>query len=205
MALSKELGTWGFPCLVVGALVASLGLAGCENSSDSEPDIVPESQLEFVPRSDSAPALETTDTSFFAVKGEDRRLEIRYVGVGGDDSGERFLRLDIEEETLLRRPDGTLFAAGDSVEIRVVVDPVLFLANFEPAGLQFNPNEPAELEYRYDQADDDFLVRESEFDLWRQERPGDPWERLGSLQVEELDEIEVELLGFTRYALAVGR
>ncbi len=205
MARSTAKREWSRQLLALSGVAACLALAGCDSSSGSEPDTVPESQLEFVPRAESAPALETMDTTFWAVKGQDRRLEIRYVGVGGDDSGERFLRLDIEEQTLLRRPDGTPFADGDSIEIRVVVDPVLFLGNFEPSGLQFNPNEPAELEYRYTEADAEYLVREAEFDLWRQERPGDPWERLGSLQIEELDEIEVELIGFTRYALAVGR
>ncbi|UCF18898.1 MAG: hypothetical protein JSU87_13335 [Gemmatimonadota bacterium] len=205
MARSRLSRGWSRRLMAVSGVILGLALGGCASSNDSEPDTVPESQLEFVPRAESAPALETMDTSFWAVKGQNRRLEIRYVGFGGDDSGERFLRLEIEEQTLLRRPDGTPFADGDSIEIRVVVDPVLFLGNFEPSGLQFNPNEPAELEYRYAEADADFLVREAEFDLWRQERSGDPWERLGSLQVEDLDEIEVELFGFTRYALAVGR
>ncbi len=167
--------------------------------------MVDESQLEFVPRREGAPPLETNDTSFYAVRGEDRELQIRFAGQGGPGTGERFLELEIRRATLLRRPDGTSFAEGDSIEIRVTVDPVLFLAEFEPSGLVFNPEEPAELEIEYDEAEDDFLVREREFDVWRQERPGDSWERIVSLQLEELDEIEVRLLGFTRYALAVGR
>ena len=187
------------------ALAMSLAVSGCDNSSEAEPDTVPESRLEFVPRRTAAPPLETMDTSFWAVKGQDRRLEIRYQGQGGPGTGKEFLELNIEEQTLLRRPDGTPFAEGDSIEIRVIVDPGLFLASFEPSGLAFNPNEPAKLELDYDEAEAEFLAREQEFDLWRQEQAGEPWERLGTLQIEELDEIEVLLTGFTRYALAVGR
>ena len=85
------------------------------------------------------------------------------------------------------------------------VDPDLFLVRFEPSGLQFNPDEPAKLELDYDEAEDDFLAREGEFGMWRQEQSGEPWERIGTAQVEELDEIQALLTGFTRYALAVGR
>ena len=38
--------------------------------------------------------------------------------------------------------------------------------------------------------------------IWRQENDGDPFERLGSLLVDNLEEVEAELGGFSRYALA---
>ncbi len=196
---------WRGAGLWVSAMLIGLVVAGCDSSTESEPDIVPESQLEFVPRSEAAPPLATLDTSFWAVKGQDRKLEIRYQGQGGPGTGKEFLELVVEEETLLRRPDGGTFADGDSIEIRVTVDPVLFVVNFEPSGLVFNPNERAKLELDYDEAEESFLVREGEFDVWRQESSGEAWERIGSGQIEELDEIQVLLTGFTRYALAVGR
>ena len=190
----------------VGSAVVIVGiLAGCEDSTNSAPQTVNESDLEFVRRSAAAPPLETMETSFWAVKGQDREVEIRYAGQGGPGSGKEFLELVIEEQTLLRRPDGSSFAEGDSIEIRVSVDPDLFVVRFEPSGLRFNPDEPAKLSLDYDEAEDEFLAREGEFDLWRQEQAGEPWERIGILQVEELDEIEALLTGFTRYALAVGR
>jgi muconolactone delta-isomerase len=201
-SLSKRMFTLLAPGLTV--LMAGM-LVSCDSSTNSEPQIVDESQLEFVPRSGTAPALETMDTSFWAVKGQDREVEIRYVGQEGPGTGKEFLELVIEEQTLLRRPDGSAFAEGDSIEIRVIVDPDLFLVRFEPSGLQFNPDEPAKMDLDYDEAEDAFLAREGEFGLWRQEQPGDPWERIGIVQVEELDELEALLTGFTRYALAVGR
>jgi hypothetical protein len=189
------------------ALAIFLGLAvvACDSSNEPGPVTVPESRLEFVPLSGTAPPLETRDTSFWAVRGQDRRMEIRFRGDGGPGTGKRFLELEIDTETLLRRPDGTPFADGDSIEIFVRVDTALFLASFEPSGLVFNPEEPAQLEIDYDEADVTFLRREGEFDLWRQERPGEPWVRMGSLRLEDFDEIEAVLDGFTRYALAIGR
>jgi hypothetical protein len=186
-------------------LLVGLSLSACDNSTESPPQIVDESELDFVPRAGTAPPLETMDTSFWAVKGEDRELRIRYQGEGGSGSGKEFLDLRIEEQTLLRRPDGTAIAQGDSIEIFVTIDPQLFVVRLEPSGLQFNPNEPGKLEIDYDEAQEDYFDDEALFDMWKQESTGDPWERLGSVKTEELDEIEVLLLGFTRYGLAVGR
>ena len=202
--LSPRKNLWRL--LALGLSIVMIGfVAACDSSTESEPQIVDESQLEFVPRSVAAPPLETVDTSFWAVKGQDREVEIRYAGQDGPGTGKEFLELVIEEQTLLRRPDGSSFAEGDSIEIRVIVDPDLVVVRFEPSGLQFNPDEPAKLSLDYDEAEDDFLTREGEFGLWRQEESGEPWERIGIAQVEELDEIEALLTGFTRYALAVGR
>jgi hypothetical protein len=189
----------------VGLLIAFSAVA-CDNSTESDPPlIVDESQLDFVPRKGTAPALETMDTSFWAVKGQDREVEIRYQGQGGSGTGKEFLEFVVEEETLLRRPDGTPFAEGDSVEITVSIDPQLFVVTFGPSGLQFNPNEPAKLELDYDEAEDDFLVIEGAIEFWKQENLGDDWERQISVKTEELDEIEVLMTSFTRYGLAVGR
>lgn len=197
---------WGRLGPAALVLLAGVVAAACDSSTESGPPaVLDESELDFVPRRVAAPPLETMDTSFWAVRGQDRELEIRYEGQGGPGTGKAFLEFTVEEQTLLRRPDGSLFAEADSIEIRVLVDPELFVVSFEPSGLVFNPNEPAKLGLDYDEAEEDFLLREDELDIWRQEEPGDPWERLGSIKVEELDEIEVLLLGFTRYALATGR
>ena len=204
MLIDLKSNRWGALGAVVVLMLVGVVLAGCDSSTEPS-NVVDESELDFVPRRVEAPLLETMDTSFWAVKGQDREVEIRYQGQDGPGTGKEFLELVIEEQTLLRRPDGTAFAEGDSIEITVTVDPELFLVSFEPSGLEFNPEEPGKLGLDYDEAEEAFLVREGEIDFWRQEEPGDPWERLGSLKVEELDEIEVLLLGFTRYALATGR
>jgi hypothetical protein len=163
-----------------------------------------EAELEFVLHAETAPELETRDTAFWAFAGRDTTVEIRY-----RDRGKAYLRFRLDDQSLWKRPDGTLFAPGDSVQIRIRIedapDPALrFWATLEPAGLRFHPDAPAELEYRYEFADDAFLARETEFGVWLQEAPGEEWIWVPSAQFEDADEIEVELPGFTRYALAIG-
>ncbi len=90
------------------------------------------------------------------------------------------------------------------------VDPVLLIATLEPSGLTFSPLEPAELEIRYVNADDDYdddgdsdPELEDDIDLWRQENPGDDWERTGDLKDLETDRIRAFLTGFSRYGLGI--
>lgn len=157
-----------------------------------------EERLEFVRVAATAPPLATTDTSFWAFAGRDTTVEILYRG-----TGDRFLRLELEEESLLSRPDGRLFQPGDSIRISISVDEGRFLVELQPTGLRFNPDEPAELELQYEFAEESFLERERAFELWRQERLGQLWERLPSLKIEDFDEIEAKLQSFTRYAIAI--
>ena len=201
----KKQGTLvGYGATAVLAMVA-VTLIGCSDSTSSAPITKPGSELEFVPVRATAPPLETTDTSFWAVRGEERELVLRFQDQGGSGTGSKFLQFSVPDNSLLARPDGTPFQTGDSVEISVSVDPGLYVVDFGPAGLRFNPSEPAELELDYGETEDDFLLREGEFDAWRQELSNQPWELIGSVQMEELDEIEIDILGFTRYALAIGR
>jgi len=68
------------------------------------------------------------------------------------------------------------------------------------------------LEIEYGEADDDFNedgtvdeeddAIEDELAIWRQAVVGGVFERLGSVTIEDLEEIEVDLLGFSRYAIA---
>jgi hypothetical protein len=159
----------------------------------------------------------TTDTTVIATKGQDLEVRLFYAPSPGSGSqtGEEFLRLKIEEETLLRYPDnhprqGALFQDGDTVSIRIQIAPADIIATLEPSGLLFNTNEPAKLKLRYAESDDDIdedgspdPELEVEIDMWRQENPGDPWFRIGTVKSEDLDEVEAELFGFSRYALAI--
>jgi hypothetical protein len=86
------------------------------------------------------------------------------------------------------------------------------LFELEPSGLTFSSDEPAELKIHYNQTegdlDDDGDVDpddetiERTMAIWRQESPGDPFVRIGTAVVEDLEEAEAELQSFSRYALA---
>jgi hypothetical protein len=184
----------------------------CSDSTAPADNTRPPADLNIARLATTSPPLFNPEESFYAKKGEDRELRIFFQDVSGG-LGEEFLRLRIRDESLLSRPDGTPFAVGDSVLVTVrVVDATQILFEAEPAGLTFSPSRPAELKIHYSHADHDFnedgTVNAADDQLksllaiWRQETPADPFIRLGSVNVEGLEEINADILGFTRFAIA---
>lgn len=181
-------------------------LAACsDNSTDVDGGAVPEDRLTFL-RFESANAVAVKQASFWAVKGQDRELEMRYA------DGEDFLEFEIGAQTLLFRPDGRPFQNGDSVQITVTLDAAnRFILDFQPSGLVFNPTRPAELEINYRLADDDVdddgdedstdRALELALRIWQQERPGLPWLPLATFRIND-DELEARILSFTGFAMA---
>jgi hypothetical protein len=201
-------------CLSLGAL----GVAACGDDSNDTPDpdepgtTRPPGELSILRLAADAPPLFENSVSFWAVRGEDREGRLYFEDDQGQ-RGEEYLRLQIGSSSLLARPDGTPFAAGDSVQVTVtVVDPTQILFQLEPEGLTFSSTSPAELEIEYDEAgedlNDDGSVDgeddevESLLGVWRQATVGQPFVRLGSAVIEDLREIEAELTSFSRYAIA---
>lgn len=195
------------PFMLVAAVAACSDTGGPDNGGVRPPEA-----LRIIRLPATAPPIWNPVDSFYAKRGEDRELRIYFQDdVGG--SGEEYLRFRVDAGSLLRRPDGTLFQVGDSVLITVrVVDPAQIYFEFEPNGLTFSPSDPAELRIEYAETggdldddgdtdpDDDAI--EQEIDLWRQEGPGQDFLKIGAVKIEELDELEAEVLGFTRYAIA---
>jgi hypothetical protein len=176
--------------------------AGCDGTTGPAEEGVREDQLAFLRFAEGAlPA--SLDTSFWAVAGEDRRLILRHPEEGAGE-GEEFFELRVRPDALLRRPDGTPFAPGDSIRIDVALDPERrFLFRFEPSGLQFRTDRPAELRIRYlrveGELDEDF---ENRMRLWRQQAPGDRWFPVGTVRFKDLREIRGEIEHFTGFAIA---
>ena len=196
------------PSLVV--IAAALILA-CSDSAG--PGGVPNPDLHIVQQDTLARPLVAMRDSFWAKVGDGRELHLYYQGATPADTGEEFLRFEVAGDALLRKPDGSLFQAGDSILITVtVVDSSHFHFQFEPSGLRFNPDHPARLKIEYVHADHDFNddgvldstdnAIEHILDMWRREGPAAAWFRVGSVKFEELDEIDANILSFTEYALA---
>ena len=194
-------------------LALAAGMTACIDSSGPDNGgVKPPGELTIIRLPAGSPPIYNPVDSFYAKKGEDRELRIYFEDVVGD-SGEEYLRFRVDAGSLLARPDGSLFQVGDSVLITVrVVDPAQIYFEFEPSGLTFNPSLPAQLKIEYAETggdldddgdvdvDDDAI--EQVIDLWRQEQAGQDFVKLGAVKLEDLDEIEADVLGFTRYAIA---
>ncbi|HEX6558194.1 MAG TPA: hypothetical protein VF021_02005 [Longimicrobiales bacterium] len=186
-------------------ILAVLLWAACSDSTNPDNGAVAESDLNIV-RFTSTNAVTVKTASFWAVRGQNRKLEMFYA------NGDRFLEFESRNESLLARPNGTLFATGDSVLITVTLDPTdRIIVHFEPSGLTFNPADPARLKINYKQANRDIdndgdqdshdLQLEATLRIWEQERTGLPWLPLVTLRLDA-EELEGRVLGFTGFAMA---
>jgi hypothetical protein len=158
------------------------------------------------------PALCADTATFWAKKGTDRLGRLAFDD-GNCPQGEDYVELRVNAQSLFKRPDGSVIANGDSVLITFwVVDPDSMLYHFEPAGLLFDPNHPARLHIEYRQTHDDFdhdgqsthadsLIKDS-LAIWRMEDTDTAFTRLPSANFEDADEIEADVLGFSRFAIA---
>lgn len=191
----------------------TLALAwACSNSSGPGPT-PPRATLNFVRQDSTYKPLFSTTGSFWAKVGENRLVRLVYQGSTPADSGSEFLRFEVPADGLYRKPDGTAFAAGDSIEITVtVIDPKRFVFDFQPSGLQFNPSDPARLKVEYHYADPDFngdgRVDSSDADIeallsvWRREPPDSLWFQTAATKSVELEEFDAAVLQFSQYAVA---
>lgn len=188
------------------ALTAAALLACSDNTG---PETRPNADLNIVLQDTLAPPLDSTVVHLWAKVGDGREVQINYQA----PQSEEFLRFEVPGDALLRKPDGSAFAAGDSILITItVVDQKQFLFRFEPSGLQFSADHPARLKIHYNLSnhdfDDDGTVDstddaiEHQLDIWRREGSTAPWFRVGSVKFEETDEIDANILSFSEYALA---
>jgi hypothetical protein len=132
--------------------------------------------------------------TIWAVRGETRALQIDFP-------------TDDEE------PLGTPFANGDSVLITATVDEELFVVEFEPTGLTFTVDTPAQLKVWYTGADEDFdadgdvdsqdaYIDQALLGIWYHELEHDPWSEVGATQSISDKWFETALLHFSGYAVS---
>ncbi len=194
------------------ALALAIGCSSDTVSPNAPGSERPPEALNVSRLATTAPQLEESTVSFWAIKGQGVEQKLYFLDSQGQ-RGDEYLALKLENESLSLRPDGSAIAEGDSVLITITVeDPALLLFELQPTGLKFSTGQPAELKIHYAEADDDLnedgvvdgadSQLETILGIWRQELPGQPFVRLGSVKVEGLEELEAELLGFSRYAIA---
>ncbi|HVH67414.1 MAG TPA: hypothetical protein VM716_06065 [Gemmatimonadales bacterium] len=194
-------------------LLGWMALVGAACNSTSGPQVAPRAALNFVDQDSTYKPLLSTRAQFYVRVGVGRQVRLVYQGTAPTDSGAEFLRFEVPNDGLYLKPDGTPFGPNDSIQITItVVDPKRFLFDFQPSGLQFNPNDPARLKVEYQYADKDYNgdgvvdstdVRiEGELDLWRREPPDTLWFTIGAVKFEQLQEFDANILSFSQYAVA---
>ena len=197
---------------IAAAGVVALALACSSTSGPDQPSVVPPAGLTILRLQPSHPPLYSDTVSFMAVQGQATVQKIYFADEDGGQ-GEEYLRFRLDSLSLLAYPDGTPFGPGDSVRITLrVINPDSIYFQFDPAGLTFDPAHPARLTIKYGETGGDFnedghvnagdTVIANTLAIWRQPEPADSFTRLQSVRVEDQEEIQANLLGFSRYAIA---
>lgn len=183
------------------AMPVLLATAACSDAT-APVETRPLAQLNILHLLPTAPPLVASSTTFLACKGQGAVGQLFFSdGSGGE--GEEFARLTLDGASLLAKPDGTPFAQGDCIDITMALDdPTQILVRLEPSGLRFDPAHPARLKLEYGEAEGVDSTVEAKISIWRQENPTDPFVRIGSAVIESLKEVDADLFGFSRYALA---
>lgn len=209
------------------ALAACAWLAACSETTGPEVPGNPVQSVEqsvndggsqphVLRQSAAAPQLQTYEMSVEACYGEPARLNIRYLANSDDDDQDGpndFLSLFIPRSGLWKHPDGSAVGPGDCILITVSLDAEYLLAEFHPAGIEFNPESPAMLRMSYAQADrdldgdddvddDDEELARSELDVWRLPHDDEQWQALRSLHFVSAKRFLTPLRSFSHYAVA---
>ena len=193
--------------------IATLASLSCRDAT--APDGVNEraaTDLRLLAAPYGTPALVTTETSFYAVKGKVSGIDIWYRPRSGRSDSTKFLEFQLGTASLDRRPDGSLIAAGDSVLITLtVVDPLHFVIDLQPSGLMFASNDQPRLKISFAACGDDLnydgrvdsedAAMQASLAVWRQEAPFQSWFRMASTVTTSVKEVDTQLGGFTGYAL----
>ena len=133
-------------------------------------------------------SLDRNTAEFWAVRGEERSVQINYRSSTGDATAP-FLRLVTVDPAYV--PGRGDLATGDSVLVTVTVDPKDLTVSFEPTGLLFG--NPSQLQISYAGAGGDLngdgLVDGSDaqiesrlLGLWYREGSTDPWSEVPATQ-----------------------
>lgn len=192
------MGRRGWICAAMPVLLAT----GACSDATAPVETRPPAQLNILRLLPTAPPLLADTTTFTACQGQGAEGRLVFNdGSGGE--GEEFARLTLDGASLLAKPDGTPFAPGECVQITMALDaPTQILVRLEPSGLRFSPDHPAQLKLEYGEAEGVDSTVEAKIAIWRQETAGAPFVQVGSAVIQDLNEVEANLLGFSRYALA---
>ncbi len=175
---------------------------------------IAQDSLHFLRASLSAPPLADRQVSFWAVRGQNREIRLMYRPASGQSDSVEFARFRVDDRTLVTDSAGQPIAQGDSLLITLsIIDSLHLVTEFQPSGLVFNPSRPARLWLKFGEADPDLnqdgVVTAADtaliasLSIWKQEQPTDAhWRLVPSTHNMASLEIEADIAGFTRFAVA---
>lgn len=200
------------------ALVISVGACRDDPTAPPQdsaitPAVTTASTPHFLRAKAGAPTIANPVIRFYAKKGQRKTVFMLYHARPGQKDSTDLIRFRLRENSLLARPDGRPIKNGETVLITLrLVDPVKLIVDFQPAGLRFNPRDPADLRIRWAETNPDVnrdgvvnrqdATLKERLKIWRRESSTQPWTRTPSLVNVPSQECELDLTGFTRYAVA---
>lgn len=160
-------------------------------------------------QSPTAPALEHYVTSFWLRKGREATIRVNYQPAGGQLVGQPFLRFNVPKQSLEAGGGGAPLKPGDSVLVTLTIDPREFSVGFEPSGVRFSSQFPAELAFWYANANPDLTgdgvvdgadaAGMQQISVWYKART---WSKLTSLNDTQQRYVQTELGHFSEYAVS---
>jgi hypothetical protein len=181
--------------------------AACSDSTGGGTITKPPGGLTYLHLASTAPALCNDSVIVVATKGgQDVDMGLTFPTASDPcPDGEDFIRLKLDKDALLNRPDGTPMSNGDTITIKIVWEPTdsALIFHLEPTGLTFDPAHKAELRISFGETEehgDSTVLRQ--ISIWRQPTPIDDFQKLASTKLDAEEELEVKLTGFSRYAIA---
>jgi hypothetical protein len=211
-----------FACLLTGGLVGTVSCAterpaptapiaavpaasSGEGAAAAPDDAVVEPH--FLQAEAGGPGVANPVVSFWAKKGEDRRVRMYYNAAPGAADSTTFLEFRVGKASLAAYPDGRRFAANDSVRITIsLVDAERLIVDCQPSGLRFAADRPASLKMSFAHTDAGAASADPSVErslrIWRREADEGPWFMQRTAVEVELHEVRSDVIGFSGYVIA---
>jgi hypothetical protein len=159
----------------------------------------------------AAMTLDHNQVSFWAFPDRSQAIRINYLAADG--TWQPYVDFAVPAGALAQWPGGGPLAPTDSVLITASVDTVSLLARFQPTGLVFNPQVPAQLTVWYTDADPDFdasgavdatdaYIEQHLLGVWVRESANDPWSLVPATQYIPGKLFIADLGHFSDYAIS---